>query len=97
MIARKTISTFCLCSVFWLLAGWGLAWRDRAKTRAEYAEAGMAAAGLLVMLGFILLKIGTKAWDGHEAPREAKRFALIVIATGIACGLVAFGILLLDY
>ena len=91
MLTRKNVSTFCLCILFWFITAWGTALRDHARSRAEYAAAGMVAALLLVVLGSILLKIASKLGSNHEATRDTSRFALIVLATGIVCGLVALG------
>jgi hypothetical protein len=94
MLGRKVISTFCMSIVFWLVASWGLVGQHKAKTRTDYAEAGMTAAALLVILGLFLLKFGSKVGAGHEATKEAMRFALILLVTGIVCGLVAIGFFL---
>ena len=91
MLSRRVISTFSLSVVFWLMAAWAVARRENAKTRVEYADAGLVAALLLVALGFLLLKIGTKTGNSHEATLDAIRFALIMLVTGITCGLIALG------
>ena len=91
MRTQKVISTVCLSVVFWLLAAWAEAWRHHAKTRSDCADAGLVAALLLVALGVLLLRFGSKVGYGHEAARDAVRFARIVLITGVACGLAALG------
>jgi hypothetical protein len=102
MLNRKVITTFCLSFVFWLMITCGVAWRDNANSRAAYASAGLVAAVLLVLLGLVLLRIGSMAGkvagnvtgNANEATKEATRFALIILVTGITCGLIALGFFL---
>jgi hypothetical protein len=92
ILTPKVHIAFCLSLLLWLFAAWGMTWSRTGNAMTDFvAEAGLPAAGFLIVLGWVMFRVAGSA-GGHEGPAEARRLALIIIAAGILGGLITFAL-----
>ena len=57
------------------------------RNRRDFGEAGIGSAVLLIVLGFVILRLGGRLPNAQEAVGGSRQFAIIVMIAGVACGL----------
>ena len=87
MFTQKIIGTFGLLVAFWAAASGGYVWAHQVRGRTGLAEAGLGTAGLLVVIGLFILKLGARIPSSYEASAVNRQFAFVILAAGLVCGL----------